>query len=383
MSGQTGNDNLNLRDAAAAIGNMLDDSGEPQGDMHIDRTKGQRNARERIEEGGGAVDVDVDEDDEPEEDSERRSPRQEAESDVSDNVSDDDADDDDEDAVAINSIEDIARELGQDVEELLGNLSHSFKASGKVETATLADIVKGYQRNADYTREKQSLADARRAFEVEQRQRTEAYQRDATLHAQQLAMVRQILEQDLQSPELVAMQQTDPATYLIRTREIEGRIANLEQQRQQAAYEYQTRMQQVAATRMDQERSSLMEKVPEWGEDKLGQAVEVIRGFGYQDDEFAQNPDHRWIMAALELKELREKVAAYETERKTAKKTVKRIKEDVPNAPRPGKQRRNGRLRVERDKLSQAKKRLAKSARTGGRHNLRDAASVIESLIDQ
>lgn len=367
-----GND-VTLRDASKEIADLIniDDNGLPVGG---------KSSRDKIEDEGGAVDR-IDADD-AQEDSEPSRPREAAEGDEAEDIGDDDAVADEPETEAINSVSDIARELGVDPEELLEGLTHSVKASGKAETVTLAELVKGYQRNADYNRKTQTLADARRAFESEQQQRLYAYQQQATVHAQQMAAVQGILQQELQSPELLSLQQTDPATYLMKTREIEGRLGALEQQRQMASQQYEAQMQQALTERTAREARALNDKVPDWGQDKLGQAVDVIRSLGFQDQEFAQNPDHRVIMAALELKELREKVAAFESERQSAKKTARRVKENVPNAPKPGRQR-NGRLRVERDKLSQAKKRLQKSAKSGGRSNLTDAASVIENLLSQ
>ena len=372
-----------VRSAADEIAGMLGDDGEPQGDMHIDRRKGGKTARDRIEEGDGAADVDnVSEDDEaPEEDSDDRRRRREAESDEAEDSGDHSANDDEAEAEAINSVADIARELGLDPEELLDNLTHEFKASGKVESVTLSELVKGYQRQADYNRDKNTLAEARRALDAERRQQVEAYNRDAHLQAQQMAMARSIFEKQLQSPELLALQQTDPTSYLMKRDEIERQITGLDERRMQAAQQYDAFIAQAINDQMARERQVLEDKVDGWGEEKLGHAVEVMRGMGYKDEEISRNPDHRAIMAALELRDLREKVAAYESERKAAKKTAKRVKEDVPNAPKPGKRLRNGRLSVQRDKLSQARKRLAKSAKTGGRDNLTHAASVIEQLI--
>ena len=378
MSTLNGGGEHGLAQARDAIADMLDDTGAPMGDAHVDRTKGQRTKRE-IAEDGGAVD-ERDEDDAIEEDSAPRRPRQEAEGEDAEEIGDESANTDEEEA-AINSISDMAHELGMDPEDLIENLSHSFKASGKVETVTLSELVKGYQRQADYDRKNQTLAEARRAFEAEQQNRFTEYQRNAAEHAQRMQAVGAMLQQELQSPEMIQLQQTDPASYLIKAREIEGRQAQLEQQRQVAAQQFEQQRYAYLNQRTAQEAQALREKVPDWGEEKLGDAVEVIRSFGYRDEEFAQNPDHRTIMAALEIKALREKVAAFEAEQGAAKKTAKRVKEQVPNAPRPGKRAANGRVRVQRDRLSQAKKRLAKSAKTGGRSNLGDAASVIEQLI--
>lgn len=360
---------VTLRNASKEIAGLIDidDKGLPVGG---------KSSREQIEEGGAVDQVDADD---AQEDSEPSRPRKAAEGDEAEDVGDDEPIGDEPETEAINSVSDIARELGVDPDELLDNLTHSIKASGKAETVTLAELVKGYQRSADYNRKTQTLADARRAFESEQQQRLQAYQQQATIHAQQLAAVHGILQQELQSPELLSLQQTDPATYLMKTREIEGRIDALKQQHQMASQQYEAQMQQALAEKTAREAKFLSDKVPDWGQEKLGQAVEVIRSLGFQDQEFSMNPDHRVIMAALELKELREKVAAFESERKSAKKTAKRVKENVPNAPKPGRQR-NGRLRVQKDKLSQAKKRLQKSAKTGGRNNLTDAADVLKEM---
>ena len=88
----------------------------------------------------------------------------EQESDAEDDQDSEDAEDDDEEPKR-RSVDDVAKQLKIEPKALLDTLELKVKVDGKVETVTLAELQKGYSREADYRAKTAELGNKGRAFE--------------------------------------------------------------------------------------------------------------------------------------------------------------------------------------------------------------------------
>ena len=124
----------------------------------------------------------------------------------------------------------------------------------------------------------------------------------------------------------------------------------------------------------DRELAAIAERVPDFGKAHRDKVKTLLGEMGYSQYEISEVFDHRLVLGALELSDLRAEVAELRELKKQAETTAKRVKKDIPKLQKPGKQRRAG-AGVKRDNLARLKDRAAKSGSVG------DAAKVIEQLI--
>ena len=288
----------------------------------------------------------------------------------SQDADDNDADTDD----TIKSLAELAEAMEIPFEELSSELTHTFKAAGEEVTVNLAELVAGYQKDADYRRSTAELADSRRALEAENMARIQTFEMSNQLLAQQLTVAEQLLVAEADTPAMQELRNTDPAEWQARRTELGQRLQTLRDARQQAAANYQQVMQGNFMQQKQQGMAALKEAIPDFGDKHIGQVKDVLNSFGYSEQEIGQVMDHRAVLAALEIGQLRAEVAELKALKDNATKAVKKVKKDVPKMQKPGKQRRSG-AGIQRDNVA---KLAAKAKKTG---SVNDAAKVIEQFL--
>ncbi len=290
---------------------------------------------------------------------------------------DDQADNEDEEGGQIETLTELAEALEMEPEALLAAFSHTFNAAGEERTATLADLVAGYQLQADYDRDKTAVAEQRRVFEAEQTARVEQYQTNAHVLSNQFQLVENTIAAQLHDPRLMQMQADDPAQFVMRQREIDTQLNNLRAARQQAAQQYDQFMQQERTDFMKAEGEKLSNDIEDWGEDKLRASVDTIKTLGFSDAEVPSIVDSRLIKGALELASLRTENAALKSRISKGEKAAGTVKKTVPKGIKPGKAaaRKTGRG-PDKSAVSKLRRRAAQT------NSVQDAANVIESLMN-
>lgn len=288
----------------------------------------------------------------------------------SQDANDDNADTDD----TIKSLAELAEAMEIPLEELSSGLSHTFKAAGEEVTVNLAELVAGYQKDADYRRSTAELADSRRALETENQARIQTFEMSNQLLAQQLGVAEQLLVAEADTPAMQELRNTDPAEWQARRTELGQRLQVLRDARQQAAVNYQQVMQGNFMQQKERGMAALKEAIPDFGEKHIGQVKDVLTSFGYSDQEIGQVMDHRAVIAALEIGQLRAEVAELKALKDNAAAAVKKVKKDVPKMQKPGKQRRSG-AGIKRDNVAKLAAKAKKSGSVG------DAAKVIEQML--
>lgn len=376
---------MNERQAASNIEALLDDDGRDPGyrdNVAGDEGEADLNARERgqepdeVREPQPEPDEDIIEDDDTAQ-AEGVDDEQDEQDDAENEGQDDQADDDDADGGQIQTLAEMAEALEVEPEVLLSEISHTFKAAGEERTATLAELVSGFQLKADYDRDKTALATTRREFENEQTARVQHVQQNAQVLEQQFQAMGQMVSSRLQDPQLLELQQTDTAAYLLQVRQIENEFNQLSGMRNQAAQQYNQFLENERNAFLQTEGKKLQQDIPDWGEEKLQVAVNTIKSLGFDDAEVAQNADSRFIKGALRLAELEAENAALKARIEKGEKAVKTVKKTVPKGIKPGKATAGRRTRgVDRSKVSKLRRAH------GQNKSVQSAADVIEQLMN-
>ena len=173
---------------------------------------------------------------------------------------------------------------------------------GKEMQIPLDELLSGYQRGSSFTQKSQALADERNAFGGQQ----QALAQERQTYASVLQQLRQQMEAAAQpNIDWDTLERQDPLQYL--------KLKQMERDRGeqiQAVQEEQVRMQQLLQgqqsqeleKRLSQERTMVLEKIPEWSDsdlqaDEQRKLLEYGKTLGFSDEELGQIYDHRALIA--------------------------------------------------------------------------------------
>jgi hypothetical protein len=181
---------------------------------------------------------------------------------------------------------------------------YTVKIDGKDETVTLKEALAGYQRQVDYTRKTEEVANARKAVETETAQARAA--RDQ--YSQVLQVILERLgpaDQEPTAEQWNALRTADPAAYATQWTDYQRR----EQQRgavreEQNRIAEQRRVETVQQARsfIDGEREKLVKALPVFADKEKGPVqMKALReyatkAFGFSDAEIDQAYDHRMVL---------------------------------------------------------------------------------------
>jgi len=380
--------------AAAAIEGLLDDDGhvnpsgtpsralDPDGENEGSQARDQR-GRFRKQQEDNAEGVDEEEFEDEGEDA------GDSEDQETDDSETDDAESEDEEGEEsatetesesgetdeIQSLSELAEALEIPLDQLKESLQHTFTASGEEMTVTLAELEKGYQRDADYRRKTSQIAEQSKKMEQDYALRHQQFEQQHRELATTMMAAEQLLVSDMDSPEMQTLRQTDPAEWAARKEELNNRLRTLQSYRSQAMQQYEAQNQQFMMAKKAAEMQSLQSKVEGFGEEHVTKASEVITSLGYSPEEAAQIMDHRIVLGALELADLRAEVEKLRNQVAKGEKAVKKVRKNVPKMTSKGGKQSPKPLRVKSEKLS----KLRRKAKQSGR--VEDAAKVIESML--
>jgi len=246
---------------------------------------------------------------------------------------------------------------------------YRVKVDGQEVEVPLDELLKGYQRQADYTRKTQDAANQRKAAEAEA-QRIAAERQH---YANTLAAAQEMLAQFVPlEPDWVALSQQDPVE-AIRQRALWDRInaqrsALAAEQERAAQVQQYTHMQSMAQF-VEQQREKLLETVPDWKDEakakaERGQLIEWGKAAGYSDAELQAIYDHRHV-ATMRKAMLYDQLVA-----KRSELAAKGAPAPPAMPAGPGQTGKRG-----VSDLTRHKERLAKTGR------VEDAAAVFKSLL--
>jgi len=273
--------------------------------------------------------------------------------------------------------EEVSAESEESEEELEivaeEDLKYTIKVDGEEYEVGIDELKSGYQRQADYTRKSQALAEQRKETEQIQSERQQLEQ-ERQMYANGLQMLREQQTaklQDFDNVEWETLKQEDPYAYMIKKdeyRDAQERVNNVAQQQQQVQNEQMQQAQQAKTHFIRQEYTRLVEALPEW-ENKDSTIKEDVRKYaaevGFLPDEINQLADHRSVLVikkAMEFDKLTKKVAP-------KKKAVKK----VPKVQKAG--RGTSKEDTATENLNKKRARLRKSGKQD------DAASLFYDML--
>jgi len=268
--------------------------------------------------------------------------------------------------------EEVAEEEEYDVvaEE---DLKYTIKVDGEELEVGIDELKNGYQRQADYTRKSQALAEQRKETEAIQSERMQLEQ-ERQMYANGLQMLQEQQTAKLKnfdSVEWEALKAEDPYQYMIKKdeyRDAQERVTNIQQQQNLVQQEQAQQAQQARAHFVKQEYSRLVDALPEWNDTNSTikkDIQEYATSVGFKPEEINQLADHRSVLIikkAMEFDKLTQKVAP-------KKKAVKK----VPKVQKSG--RGNSKEDVAVEAIKKKRTRLQKSGKQ------QDAASVFYDML--
>ena len=267
------------------------------------------------------------------------------------------------------SSEEVEGEDEEAEEEAPRDEKFVVKVDGKEIEVPKEELIRGYQREADYTRKTQKLAEERKLVESEfQQVRGEREQ-----YSQILGQLQQKLQElQPQEPDWNRLEVEDPTEYARQwtshqRRQQQKFAVQAEQMRLQQLYqvESQKQIQNVLA----QETAVLKEKIPEWNSPEKAKAegralMEYGQNLGFTEQELNSISDSRALLALHK---------AWKYDQMMSKRPEFQAK--IKKAPRMVSSGSAGSVSSKSSDINNAKKRLAQTG------SVKDAASLFEKFI--
>ena len=202
----------------------------------------------------------------------------------------------------LDEVDEFADEEADEEQSEGEGATYRVLVDGKEMQIPLDELLSGYQRGSSFTQKSQALADERNAFGGQQ----QALAQERQTYASVLQQLRQQMESAAQpNIDWDTLERQDPLQYL--------KLKQMERDRGeqiQAVQEEQVRMQQLLQgqqsqeleKRLSQERTMVLEKIPEWSDsdlqaDEQRKLLEYGKTLGFSDEELGQIYDHRALIA--------------------------------------------------------------------------------------
>ena len=273
--------------------------------------------------------------------------------------------------------EEVSAESEESEEELEivaeEDLKYTIKVDGNEFEVGIDELKSGYQRQADYTRKSQALAEQRKGTEKIQAERMQLEQ-ERQMYANGLQMLQEQQSAKLQNFDGVdwnTLKKEDPYAYMLKKdeyRDAQDKVSNVAQQQSLIQQEQQQAHKKARAHFIQQEYTKLVSALPEWT-DKDSTIKQDIRKYaadvGFRPEEINQLADHRSVLVikkAMEFDKLTKKVAP-------KKKAVRKVP----------KVQKAGRGKSKEDTAAEALKAKRTRLRKSGKQQ--DAASLFYDML--
>lgn len=223
-----------------------------------------------------------------------------------------------------NSLElsDFATLLGVEADKLdldeEGQPVFKTKIDGVEGQVKVNDLLKSYQLEGHLNNKNMEVVEAKKALEAEYKQFNEVAQSRLQQLDGALNLANQQLYQEFNQIDWNALETQDPNTYVVMRQKFADRQAQINQGLsvlQQNQQEAQAKQVQEHQARLEQEKQTLFNKVPEWNTEESWQKgnAEMREGlsksYGLDDNELNSIIDHRFVLIArdaLKYKKLQE-----------------------------------------------------------------------------
>ena len=240
--------------------------------------------------------------------------------------------------------------------------------NGKTEQIPLDEAVKGYQRQADYSRKTSALSEERKAFEAERQTVTQ----ERAQYAQLLTALQQQVQANLQQePDWQRLYDTDPLEYVRQKdvwRERQDKLAAAQFESQRLTALQAQEQNNYLAKLVQENRAKLTEAIPAWKDSKKWETdrpklLEYGQKLGFTAEELGQTYDSRAVVALYKAMQF-DALNANRPQPVTNKGPKTASAGSASTAPKSA------------SDVTKAKQRLAQTGRLG------DAASLFEAFLD-
>ena len=253
---------------------------------------------------------------------------------------------------------------------------YTVRVDGKDVEVTEDELLKGYSRQADYTKKTQELAEYRRQMDGAMQQAQQEIQQTQQARAQYVDAVEAAIStnyahlQQFQNVDWERLKTEDREEYLTKRddyRQAQEQITELQNQHKAAAEQQQSEMAEQQKRMWMEEHHKMSQILPEWRDDEKRMAIskaigEYAVGQGYTKEELDTLVDNRSILMLMKAKaydDVRGKQQAVRSKKVRNKPKVVRSKAKQDKAP------------------SKARKRTAKLGRLKETGHVDDAADLI------
>ncbi len=254
----------------------------------------------------------------------------------------------------------------------------SVMANGEEIEVTYDELIKGYSRQADYTRKTQELSNLRQEYERGAQQYAQSLPELENLKQQYSQALGNMISNSVAGLERFnidwnALREDDREEYLVKReeyREAQDQIRGLQERKAQEDQALNQQAQQNFQNLVVQEHQRMAEQIPEWADkESRAELASSIKQYatskGFTEQELSSLVDHRYLITLM-------KAMKYDGLQDSDIK-AKKLK-NKPKVIRSGKGK---------EKSADSKsKRAAKMKRLRSSGHVDDAASILEDLFN-
>ena len=270
-------------------------------------------------------------------------------------------------------LEESAEEQEQEEDPLF-----TVTANGEDIEVTYDELLKGYSRQADYTRKTQEIAHQRQQYEQAKSQYESALPELLQLKEQYVSVLNDTISNSVSNLDKFnvdwnRLKEEDPDQYLLQREEFRQAQDQLREHQSRKQYEEQQLQQQYTSDRkkiLQEETNKLVNVMPEFAEENSRKEIiqnirEYARNNGYSDEELNTLADHRaFVMLSKAMK--------FDNISNSNVK-AKKIK-NKPKVVRSGKGKSQSK--------EQGRKRAVQMKRLQESGHVKDATSLFEDFVD-
>jgi hypothetical protein len=197
--------------------------------------------------------------------------------------------------------EEVDYEVDEEVSEIETSPSYTVKIDGEEVEVNLDELRNGYQRQADYTRKSQSLAEQRKAYEAN----LQAVQQEREQYAHILGNMVQNQNAELYryaNIDWAELKDTDPMEYMekrLEYQEAKEKISELQNERIRVQQQTESEMAQFLQEKLQKEAELLAQSLPQYiepGSNFKDELRNYALGLGFSPQDIDGIADHRVIL---------------------------------------------------------------------------------------
>lgn len=244
---------------------------------------------------------------------------------VEDDQTEADEADSGEEEVAEQDEESEAAETDDSEEEEGGEPGEEVIIDGRAEKVTKAELIKGYQRQADYTRKTQALAEKNKAFDADRAKLDESLQLFNAMGEE----LQKLIMGDVSNIDWQKLRDEDFVEY--------SRLKEIAQERQGALQQVAEKVRKLEADQLPKEQAALFKTMgwdhPEKGVSRREADIAVLNEYFGNSPALAKAKDAETMTALIEsakYRKLQKEKAAVKQELKKAPKVTKSTKVSKP-----------------------------------------------------